>query len=399
MFVVVPSHTILHKFNIFPSYFPLPLKYTTIPANRNASLLPKGTSGQWPVMVFSHGLGGSCNAYSHLLGSLASCGVVCVAPEHRDQTTPVSIIRQVDGGRRSIRYKKLSHKLTPEVMRERNAQLRIRLWELELLYTALSSLNDGENLTNLAGDNVPSLAQKLDLKPSKVTWGGHSFGAATMVQFVKSVFWHQTLPNTNGEAGSQSTFEPLYTPTENSALRDQITSDSSTVLLDLWAVPLRGEATMWLWEKPLPCYAVEGSTKKNVLAIMSEQFHQWTANLESMKAVLSKDPAEYERSKGSTTIPSHGPRLFYAPKTAHLSQSDFGLLFPWTTKRLLNAEEPERTLLLNTRAILQLLRENEISVESIKLDETPKADDIALDDSSILGEDRNIQGWVPVAIQ
>lgn len=293
----------------------------------------------------------------------------------------------------------MSHDLTPEIMKERNAQLRIRLWELELLYTALSSLNHGENLTNLAGDNVPSLAKKLDLRPSKLTWGGHSFGAATMVQFVKSVFWHQTLPKINGETGSESTFEPLYTPAENSGVKHQITSDSPIILLDLWAMPLRGEATMWLWEKPLPCYAVEGSTKRNVLAIMSEQFYKWKTLLERMKAVLSKDPVEYERSKGSMVISSDGPRLFYAPKTAHLSQSDFGLLFPWATKRLLNAEEPERTLVLNTRAILQLLRENQISVESIKLDQTSKVDDIALNDSSILGEDGNIQGWVSVAIQ
>lgn len=35
-------------------------------------------------MVFSHGLGGSRNSYCHLLGSLASHGVVVVAAEHRD---------------------------------------------------------------------------------------------------------------------------------------------------------------------------------------------------------------------------------------------------------------------------------------------------------------------------
>lgn len=350
------------------------------------------------MLVFSHGLGGSCNAYSHLLGSLASCGVICVAPEHRDQSAPVSIIRQADGGAKHVRYRKLSHDPDPEVLRARNAQLRVRLWELELLYTALSCLNQGTNLNNLAdGGAVPSLNNALDLRPSKVTWAGHSFGAATVVQFVKSVFWHQTVPDATGESRSRSVFEALYTPAENSALREQITNDSPVVLLDLWTMPLRGDATLWLWEKPLPCYAGDGPAKSNVVTIMSEQFYNWTTMLDRTRAVLSRDPAERERSLVVSDTSTGGPRLFYAPKTAHLSQSDFGVLFPWPTKKWLHAEEPERTLLLNTRAILQLLRENQIPVESIKLDENPSADDPTLEDSSVLAKHGNIQGWVPLS--
>lgn len=387
-----------HKADSPSRHFPVPLKYTTIPAKRNASVLAQRESGQWPVVVFSHGLGGSCNTYSHLLGSLASCGVVCVAPEHRDQSAPVSIIRQADGSKKSVRYKKLSHDPNPEVLSGRNAQLRIRLWELELLYTALSSLNMGTELKNLAESGAPSLTGKVDLRPSKVSWAGHSFGAATMVQFVKSVFWHQSVPNAKGESRRRSRFESLYTPAEDSALKAQITSGSPVVLLDLWTMPLRGDTTLWLWEKPLPCYAGDGPAKNNVLAIMSEEFYKWTSLLDRQKAVLSRHPADHERSRGSCRISSGGPRLFYAPKTAHLSQSDIGVLFPWATKKWMHAEEPERTLLLNTRAILQLMRENKISVEGIKLEESVQRDEPALDDSSILAERGNIQRWASVSI-
>lgn len=380
------------------SHIPIPLKYTTIPANRDAPVLSKGPSGRWPVLIFSHGLGGSCNAYSHLLGSLASCGVVCVAPEHRDQSAPISIIRQVDGSTRIVRYKKLSHDPSPEVLKQRNKQLRVRLWELELLYTALSSLDNGEDLNNLADTSAPSLSMKLDLGPSKVTWAGHSFGAATVIQFVKSVFWHQPVPQTANEYRSRSTFQSLYAPADNSALKEQITTESPMVLLDLWTMPLRGDETLWLWEKPLPCYIGDGQPKNNVLAIMSEQFYNWTTILERMKAVLSRHPAEQEKSRGSNGMKSYGPRLFYSPKTAHLSQSDFGLLFPWATKKWLHAEEPERTLCLNTRAILQLLRENQISVKGIKMDENAEGDELTLNDELILAEHGNIQGWVPVPI-
>jgi platelet-activating factor acetylhydrolase len=368
-----------------------------IPANHNAPLLPKGSSGQWPVLVFSHGLGGSCNAYSHLLGSLASCGIVCIAPEHRDQSAPVSIIRQADGSKKNVRYKKLSHDPNPEVLSGRNAQLCIRLWELELVYSALSRLNEGRELKNLGDKGAPRLTEKLDLRPSKVTWGGHSFGAATMVQFVKSAFWHQTVPKANGESRNRSPFEPLYTPALNSALKDQITANSPVVLLDLWTMPLRSDTTQWLWEKPLPCYASD-STKSNVLAIMSEEFYKWSTLLDRVKAVLSKNPAQQERSRMASRKSPSGPRLFYAPKTAHLSQSDFGILFPWATKKWMHAEEPERTLLLNTRAILQLLRENETSVEGMKLDEVTYPDEPTLNDSAILAEKGNIQGWVPLSI-
>ena len=138
-------------------------KFTTIPAYHNASLLPKGPSGRWPLLVFSHGLGGSFNAYSHLLGSLAGCGVVCIAPEHRDQSAPVSVIRQADGSRKSVHYMPLSHEPTPEVLAARNARLRVRPLELGLLSTALSDLDSGKELKNLADRGAPFLAQKMDL--------------------------------------------------------------------------------------------------------------------------------------------------------------------------------------------------------------------------------------------
>lgn len=219
-----------------------------------------------------------------------------------------------------------------------------------------------------------------------------------MIQFVKSVFWHEALPKAKGESRRRSNLESLYTPAENSDLKEQITPISPVVLLDLWTMPLRGDTTQWLWAKPLPCYATEGPPKNNVLGIMSDQFYQWTTLLERQKALLSSDPAGHESSRMSNGAVSGGPRLFYAPNTAHLSQSDFGVLFPWATKKWLRAEEPERTLLLNTRAILQLLRENGISVESIKMSENAEGDELTLKDSSILADHGNIQGWAPVAI-
>ena len=350
-------------------------------------------------MIFSHGLGGSFNAYSSILGALASCGVICLASEHRDQSCPVSIARHGDGTTTNVPYLTLSHQPTPDNIAARNIQLRIRLWELDLLYTAVEKLDSGSALTNLAHQSMPSFHNMLDLKPSNVTWIGHSFGAASIVQLVKSVFWNcPTLGAKGTDYTNDPDWQPLYTPAQNSALSRQITAQSPVVLLDLWTMPLSNSpSTKWLWEKPLPCWAERAhSEQSNVLAIMSEAFYKWPELLERTRSSLSEQPAKGPTS--TATADGRSPRLFYAPKTAHLSQSDFGCLFPWIVRQFLSAENPERTILLNVRAILQLFRERGVHVESFKksMQEGEKGQ-IGMDEE-ILSADGGVEGWMPVSI-
>jgi platelet-activating factor acetylhydrolase len=92
------------------------------------------------------------------------------------------------------------------------------------------------------------------------------------------------------------------------------------------------------------------------------------------------------------------PRLYYTPKTAHLSQSDFGCLFPWIGKRFLNAENPERTILLNVRAVLQLFRERGVHVEPFREDlKVGEKDDMG-NDEGILAIDGRVEGWTPLSV-
>ena len=308
-------------------------------------------------MVFSHGLGGSRNGYSHITGSLASHGLVVVAPEHRDGSVPVSFVGGPAG--QAIHYKPISHTKSREVEEARDEQLKTRLWELGLIHEALIKIDYGDKLSNIlvdtqkasgseAANDMPTFADALDVHtPGRIAWGGHSMGAATIVQFVKSVFYR---PSTS----TPSSYKPLYTPAEDSAIVGQITPSTSVSLLDPWALPLRSAATHWLWDKPMPCYDVDGPGGSNLLVVFSEAFFKWRGNLEPVKRAVSEAPSQEVPSLKEKTP----PHIFYPLHSAHLSQSDFGILFPWLTKKVFKAEEPERTLRLNVRAILEMLRQN-----------------------------------------
>ena len=115
--------------------FPQFLYMTRIPVHRNAALLPAPTeSGRWPVVVFSHGLGGSRNAYSHICGSLASHGIVVMAADHRDSSAPISYIRATERTEaRAVGYLKLSHTPSLEVYQARDQQLKTAIWVLARL--------------------------------------------------------------------------------------------------------------------------------------------------------------------------------------------------------------------------------------------------------------------------
>ena len=207
---------------------------------------------------------------------------------------------------------------------------------------------------------------------------GHSFGAATTVQFVKSVYHKGSI---------------LY-PSSSDALSKQITPSSPISLLDLWAMPLTGTSTASLYNKPLPANC--GSPSTSPLVILSEGFYKWTTNFRHTLHILTRP------SSGANVQ----PHIFYPLNSAHLSQSDFGLLFPWITKKALKVDEPERTVRLNVRAILETMRRGGITVADTSALDLEIGDDQDLEtepngsalvqDQMILQHDRSIRGWVAV---
>lgn len=308
-------------------------------------------------MVFSHGLGGSRNAYSHICGSLASHGVVVVAPEHRDGSCPISFVNTPGEKATKIEYKKVPHKASTEVYELRDEQLCIRLWELGLIHDALLKIDNRIPLKNVAEDSkktdgkdmLTMFSHLLDVHtPGKIAFAGHSFGGATMVQYTKSVYYHS--------ATSIKSYRPLFTPAEDSDIVRQITPQTPVMLLDLWTLPIQSSATSWLRNKPMPCYdSLAGGS--NLLSILSEAFYKWTSNLNDTKRIVSKPTGPAAKYPNQP-----GPYIFYPIASAHLSQSDFGVLFPWVTTKIFGAKEPERVLRLNARAMLQVMRNADIRV-------------------------------------
>lgn len=355
------------------SFIPRHLHYATIPVHKNAKLLPADTDDhRWPTMIFSHGLGGNRTSYSYIAGSLASHGVVVFCPEHRDGSAAVTYIRLKDqmdrfftaSTRREVPYSRISHTITPEVYEAREDQLRIRLWELGLIHEAIQAMDSGDSFTNL-NLSTPSLDQftdALDVKrPGSIIFAGHSFGAATVYQLLKSTYYADV-----PEVAAME--KPLFTPAKNSSIRKQITEKNVTMLLDMWCLALLAPNSAPLYNLPLPVYADTSSAPggTGLLAVESESFFKWTEHLDVKARLLSPDPTTkvvgpqtFETQSGMKHVE---PNFFYVVNSAHLSQSDFGILFPFLTKKIFDAEQPERALRLNLRAQLQLLRANGIPV-------------------------------------
>ncbi|KAL1880204.1 hypothetical protein VTK73DRAFT_6032 [Phialemonium thermophilum] len=370
------------------SFLPWHLHYTSIPVHKNAKLAtPRNSGGRWPTAVFSHGLGGSRNAYSQIAGSLASHGVVVVCPEHRDGSAAISIIREPGAQdrpisrnpRRLVPYIRLPHEQKPEIWRARDTQIQIRLWELGLIMEAMFGLDSGVDAIAIKNMNqstsksaLQQFAGRLDVQePGRIIFAGHSFGAATVTLFLKSTYYadRPEVANIGGQ---------VFAPRTGSNTRRLITEKNPTILLDMWCFPLLSSTFAPLLRLPFPTYAdVSGAPGGTaLLAIESEAFYKWNEHLHCKARILSPDPtarvvtstvfkrrrSSQEGAESPNNVELARPNFFYVHQSAHLSQSDFGILFPWLSRKLFGVDEPERALRLNMRAMLQHLRANGIPV-------------------------------------
>ena len=246
-------------------------------------------------MIFSHGLAGNRNAYSHLVGSVASHGMIVIAPEHRDGSCPITYVRDASKAstatekapakksKRTIDYHRIPHTPSPEVEAGRTAQLKIRLWELGCVHDALLKIDEGANVHNL-NSSAASLSEFSKImqvrEPGSIVFAGHSFGAASITQLVKSTFYSPE------NSTAPADYHPIFTPSPASAIAQQITPNTSIILLDIWCLPLRAASVRWLWNKPMPCYTPDGPGGSALLLVESETFFKWRVHLKATKRLF-----------------------------------------------------------------------------------------------------------------
>lgn len=123
---------------------------------------------KFPVVVFSHGLGGNRLIYSCICSDLASHGFIVAAIEHRDGSASLAKGILQDEW---IQY----DNVPPEIWGFRHHQLRHRVNEVELCLSALDHLNHNDS------------KWKNKMNMESLVMAGHSFGGATTMLMLNEV--------------------------------------------------------------------------------------------------------------------------------------------------------------------------------------------------------------------
>ena len=146
---------------------------------------PTRGTGPFPIIIFSHGYGGSDHGYEALISYWTSYGYVCIRPSHadagalKDAMSDLLAMRRDQAANNRQRQRQPANtnaqtqaKPRPNAAemiweREREQQWRDRVADVVLV---LDSLNDLEK-------DYPELKGKMD--PARIGVGGHSYGAFT----------------------------------------------------------------------------------------------------------------------------------------------------------------------------------------------------------------------------
>ncbi|KAF1953153.1 hypothetical protein CC80DRAFT_451140 [Byssothecium circinans] len=146
-----------------------------------------------PLVVFTHGMAGMSQSYSHYLGSIASHGYVVAAVEHKDGSGPGSIVHYPDEKQRYVWHMKLDDlESDPPMTIEdlKTTQLNFREAEIQETIRLFDRLNQGTDskVINLKPDSpesaLPGFKGRLNM--SAVTVAGHSYGATGALQALKN---------------------------------------------------------------------------------------------------------------------------------------------------------------------------------------------------------------------
>ncbi|KAG2013287.1 hypothetical protein CC2G_010216 [Coprinopsis cinerea AmutBmut pab1-1] len=356
-----------------------------MPTYLNAPLLsPKKAEyhrPQWPLVIFSHGLGGSRTAYSQLCSRLAASGRVVLAVEHRDGTGTTTMPRSwnVDGNKsepRTLLYLREADihwdegndaiKNAPYPLRAE--QLAFRHHEVYTAYNTFHKFihNDPEvRMDIIDGSEFKRKSWGLDDVTGKpfvdcdkdVVLAGHSFGGCTVLSILSS--------------------EPTqeYTPIPV----------SRAVILDPWLEPLPAPGPVPVSTKGngknatnVEVDSVKSTLEENdifasdtvahprMLVINSETFTLWKDHFARLEEIVKGWEPE-------------GGRIATLVGSKHTSFSDFPILpliSGGTARRIFNTIADLSVAFLNDQFDEELkhvkTRKMEIKVIGVKKDGKPK---------------------------
>lgn len=327
----------------------------------------------FPLMMFSHGLGGNRTVYSSLCGEFASYGHVVCAIEHRDGSGPRSCINRPQHGEVApcvpedqrkpldraitetpLARKKDKHRYVDYIFPKdnprdtapngdgvdeelRSAQMQLRLAELDEAYRIMQLIADGKG-EEVAANNLRKKgyiasssrgligvdwnAWKGRFFTDRVTLLGHSFGAATTVQ-------------------------ALRTP-------GRFKWVTQGVIYDIWGAPLSDIQPPT--DLPPEAYdlALETDTPfpRPLLGISSEAFMFWERNFNIASRIIH----------GTHKLNNTPNWLLTVKGSIHVSQSDFSILYPKICTLVMKMTvNPKRAIDINVGATLEFLKRVDVA--------------------------------------
>ncbi|KAK3294173.1 platelet-activating factor acetylhydrolase, isoform II-domain-containing protein [Chaetomium fimeti] len=156
-----------------------------------------GPVGGYPVIIFSHGTVSARTDYSHFAGELAARGHIVAMLEHRDGSSPGTIIQQPNQPNRTRLLFDVSavetpdHSLSLTEAEFHHAQLSFREAEIEAAVHILKAINAGHG-SQIASQNphhhegrhtLPHWTGRLNTHA--MTVAGHSYGATGALQALR----------------------------------------------------------------------------------------------------------------------------------------------------------------------------------------------------------------------
>lgn len=301
----------------------------------------------FPLLMFSHGLGGTRTTYSSVCGEFASYGFVVVAVEHRDGSGPRTFVNLPKDGKmtengnvdlseeaKAKGYSRMDYVFPQCNPRDtmpgndrgidtelRAAQINLRLAEIEEAYHVMTLIHDGHGADlaasslrlksdgviggssrGLKGIDWDAWEGRYHLR--QVTMLGHSFGAATTVEVLR----HEERFDYIGQG----------------------------IIYDIWGAAIQ----------PPDCSGARCKIRRPLLGINSEAFMYWPDNFKSVMGLCKE-------VKGQNAL----CWLMTVRGSVHISQSDFSLLYPKIASLLLKMTcNPRRAIDLNINASLEFLK-------------------------------------------